>query len=143
MLNLGKIDPGNFIAYLLVILSLVIPGAGYIYIAQNDLFFDLSISRLTILAIFYSLPIFIMSLMTSFMYSIQIDKITTNFKMILVTAGLYTLVNYYLVTMYYLITQSDTEYIYYYYIGPVILIIFSNISVAIIEKIIAKSKNKT
>ena len=57
-----KIPERKVLVYIFTIGSLIIPGIGYIYITNYGLFRDLEITRLILLSIFYSFPLYIISL---------------------------------------------------------------------------------
>lgn len=71
MIDLGKIAGHRVIIYIFTVVSLIIPGIGYIYITNESLFSNLEITRLILLSLFYSLPLYLICFMASMFSAID------------------------------------------------------------------------
>ncbi len=57
-----NLSSSKFFTYLLILIAIVIPGLGHIYLSQYELFLKLDVYKLLLLSIFYSSPLFIMGI---------------------------------------------------------------------------------
>ena len=62
-LDVGKLSGYKTLIYLFTVVSLIIPGIGYIYITNKGLFGDIETTKLILLSIFYSFPLYLFGFM--------------------------------------------------------------------------------
>ncbi len=121
-MDISKLKPDYFLAYLFLTLSLVIPGAGYIYMADPNLFATLESFRLVLLSIFYSLPMVLMALLFS-IYTLVIKSSVVEYQWVIANTGIISLLYYFSLTSSYLrsdVVRDPIDYLYTIYLGSLI-----------------------
>ena len=72
LIDVDKISGYRALIYIFTVVSLIIPGIGYIYITNKSLFADIETTKLILLSIFYSFPLYILCFMGA-MENLKID----------------------------------------------------------------------
>jgi len=94
-LNLEKISFIKFITYTFLFLALIMPGFGYLYLSNLELFMKLDFMKLIFLSILFSIPLFIIGLIISTIKLDEIKKDKDRFALIFV-ASVFTLTIFFL-----------------------------------------------
>ena len=108
--DLYKLEGDKFLSYLLILLSLFIPGIGYLYLTNNLL--TLPWIQMIFISVFFSLPLFILALFNSTHYfKKELDKIKKKedfFVSLILVSSLLALVFFYfsLVFFYLFLSQG-------------------------------------
>ncbi len=113
-INLDKIPGDKFLTYIFVLFALIIPGFGYLYYNKFELFLDLELTKLLILSIFHSLPLFVSSIIivnSGKIFEKDLEKLRkkkkdVNFK-ILLSASLFTILIFFLLLFISYITSQS------------------------------------
>lgn len=122
MFDLGKIKPDHLMAYLFICLGLVVPGVGYIYLTDPQLFYNLDFAKLLLLTIFYSLPIVLSAFLISTTEHLIENEKPIDTKQLLAATGLLSLLLYYILSLTYF-WGSGLSYIATLYGGSAVMVI--------------------
>jgi hypothetical protein len=75
-MDISKLSGERLVTFLFGLLALTIPGAGYLFLANKELFFSLDNTKLLLLSIFYSFPLFIFGVICYL--NVKWDKLKTD-----------------------------------------------------------------
>ena len=100
-LNLDKIPSNKLFTYILILIALIIPGFGYLFLTKTEeLFFRLDIIRLILLSIFYSTPLLITGIIyTLFQYDLKSKSEEDYYQKLMNQTSFFSLVSFFISTL--------------------------------------------
>ena len=105
LINIDNLSVGKIYSYFFTLCALIIPGFGYIYFFQPELFISIEIFKLLLLSLLYSLPIYIIG--SSFqLTSARLKQDKGDLLVALFSASAFTLTSFFTSIILYLIFKS-------------------------------------